>query len=631
MSKPTSQSQGSLSRKVRCRAQNSQAERQRQKRNRARAFAALKHGSTSQEPPRPPQGRAYLMRCFWDHFGLSALLSQAGVHKFKGLAASTLLFIALLFGVMNVTSISALAVEAGRDQVLTEACAMEWLERKSLYRFLAKMTEAEYREWHKGILRALQQPAGTASRSDGVVAGDDTTVLRFGPHMPGIALVYHHGLGIIELGYSIVSTLYADPDKFYPLLFQFRLQSEAEKKEAEERRKRRKLGIDRRSPGDVARWMAAQTEEGSKPDLAFFRGTCLCGKLVQKADELTIPWMGLSPTNRLYTLVGKKEALKAKTFCQQEHKQWQTLKDEGYQVAILGPATAKELGDVLLVVVKCLEDDHLDLYVLPRLDESQVMTRLEQMLARPGEADPTKLTIMLDLLRQDKQELGIRAETATFDRWYYVVDFIVKVLALGFKRVVIKAKRNIPYLYQGEWLTIEEIRPRLPAADYEDCSFKNKNKNNETTRLASVKVEQKGLGRIQLVFVEEINRQGKVSQSYALMCTDVHYAAADVYRAHKLRWRIEEFYRGARQDHGFEDFHSRNWNAIFGHITLSCVSFLAVAVTKYLNPKLKDKTLGWIVDNYFNVLVELKPAVGEVEVCFTERFLTEYGLPTFCT
>jgi len=627
MSKPIPQSQGSLSRKARCRAQNSQAERRRQKRDQARAFAQLKHGSTSQEPPRPPQGRVYLMRCFWDHFGLSALLSQVGVRKFKGLAASTLLFIALLFGVMNVTSISALAVEAGRDQVLMEACAVEWLERKSLYRFLSKMTEKEYSEWLKGILQALQQQAGTASRCDGVVAGDDTTILSFGPHMSGIALVYHHGLGIIGLGYSIVSTLYADPDKFYPLLCQFRLQSEAEKKEAEERRKRRKLEIDRRSPGDVARWLEVQTQEGDKPALAFLQGTCLCRKLVQKADELTIPWMGLSPTNRLYTLAGKKEATKAKTFCQQEHKQWKTLKDEGYQVAILGSATAKELGDVLLLVVKCLEDDHRDLYVLPRLEESQAMARLEQVLARPGEADPTKLTIMLDLLRQDKQELGIRAETATFDRWYYVVDFIVKVLALGFQRVVIKAKRNIQYLYQEEWLTTEEIRPRLQASDYQDYSFKD----GETTRMASVKVEQKGLGRIKLVFVEEINRQGKVSQRYALMCTDVHYADADVYRAHKLRWRIEEFYRGVRQDHGFEEFHSRNWNAIFGHITLSCVSFLALAVTKYLNPKLKDQTLGWIKDNYFNVLVELRPVAGEVQVCFTERFLTKYGLPTFCT
>ena len=43
------------------------------------------------------------------------------------------------------------------------------------------------------------------------------------------------------------------------------------------------------------------------------------------------------------------------------------------------------------------------------------------------------------------------AETAVFDRWFYVPGFtevtlvIAQVLALGFARVILKAKRNIPY------------------------------------------------------------------------------------------------------------------------------------------------------------------------------------------
>jgi len=47
------------------------------------------------------------------------------------------------------------------------------------------------------------------------------------------------------------------------------------------------------------------------------------------------------------------------------------------------------------------------------------------------------------------------------------------------------------------------------------------------------------------------------------MCTDPDCPDELVYRAHKLRWKIEEGYREMRQRHGFGAFHSRDWNAIY--------------------------------------------------------------------
>jgi hypothetical protein len=56
------------------------------------------------------------------------------------------------------------------------------------------------------------------------------------------------------------------------------------------------------------------------------------------------------------------------------------------------------------------------------------------------------------------------------------------------------------------------------------------------------------------------------------MCTDPDYPDELVYRAHKLCWKIKEGYREMRQHHGFGAFHSRDWNAIYGHLTFTFCS-----------------------------------------------------------
>jgi chitodextrinase len=87
--------------------------------------------------------------------GLAAALDGLGIHKLKGLAVSTLLLVALLFGVLGARSVS--------DLVLLECCAVDLLERKQLYRFLGKMTKAQYQAWLVHILRRLQADPRPAS------------------------------------------------------------------------------------------------------------------------------------------------------------------------------------------------------------------------------------------------------------------------------------------------------------------------------------------------------------------------------------------------------------------------------------------------------------------------------------
>ena len=615
---------GSISRWERARQAKAKArERCRQARQ---GWKRQQAGRTDKSPLPTPQARGYLISQFWQEFGLSAFLTSLGIRKFKGLAASTLLFIALLFGVMDAHSISDLTDKVRADPVLIELCAADMVERKQLYRFLGKLTKEQYQALMTHVLGQLQAHPRTASRPDGVVAGDETTILKWARKMPGISWVFKASEQRVGLGYEIVSTCYADRDKFYSLFCDFRLPTPEEMKEREQAHKRKELGLDQRKAGDVARWLEHQVAEGDVPELVVLAGNHLGRPLVGKCEALRLPWIGISTRRRVYILGTGRRArrVKAGTLLEGDYRrQWHELKDEGYRVAFLGEATAITLGQVVLLVIECLADGERQLLAARPTKETVLLEQVQLLLARQAQPDNTKLHLMLDLLRQGR-EAGIRAETATFDRWFYVVWFIQGVLALGFKRVVIKAKVNISYLYQGQEMTIEELKGQIK-------SYRRAPGGEKRVKFASLRVIQPGLGRVRLVFVQEFNRKGKLTQEYVLMCTDPRYANHKVWRTHKLRWRIEEIYREVRQNHGFEDFHCRNFNAIYGHVALSFLSHLCLTVTRLMTPKLRSLTLGKIKHEVFNALVELVSTADQMTVCFTDEFLERHGLPAFCT
>jgi hypothetical protein len=94
-------------------------------------------------------------------------------------------------------------------------------------------------------------------------------------------------------------------------------------------------------------------------------------------------------------------------------------------------------------------------------------------------------------------------------------------------------------------------------------------------------------------------------------------------RAYKLRWRIEEIYREARQNHALEAFHGRHFNAIYAHVFLSFLSHMCLVVTRLLSPRLQPMTLGQIMTQVFKALVELVSITEGVVVHFTDQFMDD--------
>jgi len=607
---------------------------QRQRRERRQKRQQWRGAQSTAAPaaPKPaPQATAHLVTCFWDRFRFSAVLERFGQVKYKGLALATLFLVLLSFGLMNATSDADLCAQVQAEPLFGELCAAEVLDKQQLYRARKRLSVEEYDQWLGHLLGELQKDPRTASRPDGVIIGDDTVMLKSGRHMPEITIVYKSGEDRYGWGYALPTVHYADADKDYPVLGKLHRRTAEQQQERADRRLRHKKGWDRRRPADEQAWLSELVAAERRPEVVILRGSRLVPGLTRHCEQLQLPWVGVSPTNRKYAgAQGQVQSAPAWLQRPVPAARWQVLNDEGVRVAFLGTAQSSALGPVTLLAVEQVAEGERQLYVAPAGTTEELGLALVQaaLAAEKPAPENSKLHDMVELLCWSRQ--WIRAETATFDRWFYVPWFIQEVLALGFQRVVIKARIDRLYARQEQARSWEEWQDQLPP-------YQRTTVLGQAVELARLRVQDPDLGPVQLVFVREIRRRRRQGQwveeadkPYALMCTDPHWAEDKVYQAHKLRWKVEEFYREARQNHGLDRFHSRHAAAIHGHLVLAFLSYICVALARLWTERLKDKTLGWIKRHLFQALVELKRQGEALLIGFSPGWMERYGLPDFC-
>ena len=608
-------------------------EKRQKRRQKRQRWAAAKAVRAEEKPRAEPRAAGHLMERFWHHFQFDKVLRGFKQVKYKGLSLATLFLVLMLFGVMNAESDSDLCDKVRADPLLVEMCGVELLDRQQLYRMRKRLSAEQYDEWQAHLLRALQQDSRTAGRRDGVIIGDDTVLIKYGKKMPDITVVFSSSEDRYGLGYAVPSTHYADADKNYPLFGKLHYRTAEQKQAAEDKRLRRRKKLDLRRIDDEKAWLKELVDAERKPGLVVLRGSRLSPGMTAHCESLNVLWLGVSPSNRKYRLPRNKKAQSAKTLLKQEPKpgQWQLLNDEGVRVAFLGQAETTTLGLVTLMMVERVEAAERQLCVLPRdTDEATAIARLQAMLdiERPA-LDNSKLHDMLDLLC--KSCPFILAETFVADAWFYVPWFIKETLKINpIKRVVTKSKSNRTYTAKGQTKTWKEWASNVKT--YQRCTVLGKDVN-----LARLKVQDPDLGKVQLVIVQEIRkckRNGQwveeIGQCYALLCTDPKYKPQKVFQAYKLRWKIEEFYREVRQNHGLTRFHGRNADAIHGHLIFAFISYIRVALVRLWNKKLKDKTLGWIDKHFFGAVVKLKRQGERILIGFDPDWMDEFGLPDFC-
>jgi hypothetical protein len=85
-------------------------------------------------------------------------------------------------------------------------------------------------------------------------------------------------------------------------------------------------------------------------------------------------------------------------------------------------------------------------------------------------------------------------------------------------------------------------------------------------------------------------------------------------------YTIEVCYREVKQHHAFGQFHSQDMHTNYGQTMLSLVAYLFVTLERLIVPALRNRTLGWIKDHYFNAIVRLVVVEGPHGPSFVVEF-----------
>jgi hypothetical protein len=595
-----------------------------------RTMGAVNVGRAARDPQPAPRARGYLAAQFWKRFKLSEALEAVGVFK-EGLPLGHILLVVMLFGLLNAASLAQVVQEVNQDVVLRAMLGLEELEVKQVYRGLSYLTVADYQAWMALLVQELQKEPWTASRREGVLIGDGTQRRRSysrkrGRGMRWLRVILLHGEKRFDYGYEVESTHYADTEKDYPLLSAIYEPSAERAAELEEARQRQKMGLDLRRTADRVTWLKYLIEQREDVEWIELGGRDLNPWLRKEVEALEVPWVGISGKRQVYQLSRRAKPQSAEALLQTKASQrWLALPDLGYALLWLGEAQSA-IGAVVLLLAEHVASGERRLHVLPPQTEEAAMAQVTRVLAREQESeDAGRLDLMVNLVEQSLQA-GIQAETGVFDRGYFSVLFLSRLLKAGLRRVILPAKKGVHYGLADAVYDLPELWPLLS-----DDEFQRVSHEHRTYQVASRQATLGDLGLVQLVFVRHLSRHQNVLRSFVLVCTDVQFAPAAVLQAYLLRWRIEVGYREVKQNHAFGRTLSTELVEVYGQLVLSFLAYTCLSVTRLLTARLRDKTLGWIKRQYFNAVVEFHIAAdGTPTLLFPPWLWDNFGLPEYC-
>ena len=273
-------------------------------------------------------------------------------------------------------------------------------------------------------------------------------------------------------------------------------------------------------------------------------------------------------------------------------------------------------GEVDFCVALNREGIELGCFVMKPAPLELKTSWLEKYFERTEPADNSKLKIALGLVQRAK-DVVILAETVVADAWFMVPWFIAAILKIeGIKRFISRLKSNTVLLWKDKEVCVKDL--------WDQISFKKV--ENRSMNIGYIDVKMKNYGEmVRVVFVQELDKMGRVKGKYILVCTDTEYAPLRIVHDYKKRWKIECFFREGKQRFELDNFHVRNLNAIHCHVTFSFISFLILACIKQTYEVLKDFTFGQIIDSFLNALTSITSKQKTLLVELTPKFLGLFG------
>jgi hypothetical protein len=579
--------------------------------------------ATAGDARETPRASALILTELIQRLGLIPLISGLGMDKDGGVEVEHVILVFLLMATYGATSVRDLVIHVDEDTALEEICGGINQITDRVLGYYNKQHEIDTLEQLADqFVRVVQGSNRFESTKDGVVALDDSTMRKFGKTMEHIAVVYDHCDNVYYLGYVMVSTCYCDSKKAYPINFEFRIQTEEERRRAEEAKLKTEAELDFRKKGSFEAWLDVLAENNRLPPVMSIVGNHASIENFKAADARSLPWVAQARESLdVYDIAGKTkwswEELRKKTLANKPD----SSEVEGLRFYTKEVSLKDYDHEADFVIVKDFGGQTIHELLMPRMHHQQRVERILRFREREGDPEATKLDIGVRLVRRAKEKTGIKAETVAADAWFFVVWFVDALLKVtGIKRVVSRLKANQLVTYKGQQMRVDELW-KLPG-----LAFRHERKKH--FKWTSLTVCLAGLGDVRLVLVQELDeaRPWRVIARYVLVCTDVTYSPLKIVAAYKLRWGIEVFYRTAKQRFSLTEFHSPSFLAIHFHVTFVFLAYLMTAVLRQFNPALANHTLGEIIDEYLRCLVSIRRRGHEIIVSVGPKFAALFGL-----
>lgn len=175
--------------------------------------------------------------------------------------------------------------------------------------------------------------------------------------------------------------------------------------------------------------------------------------------------------------------------------------------------------------------------------------------------EKTKLELALDQVKRAK-EAGFDVETAVIDSWYFGRRF-VKELRKSIPKWVSVCKRNRKVKVDDEKLKLGKFIDSIPRSKYKKLKI-----GEREFFVFEQQIYLPSIGETKLV----LSREKRKKKIKPIVTNHLNWSAAGIIETYLCRWRIEDFYRDAKQSLGLEDYQVRSLRGVVIHL---CLVFLA--------------------------------------------------------
>jgi hypothetical protein len=416
--------------------------------------------ATSADAKETPRASALILTELVKRLGLISIVNELGMDKDGGVDVEHVVLVFLLMATYGATSVRDLVKHVQEDTALAEiAGGIEQITDRVLGYYNKLHEVGTLEQLCDQFVRGAQGTDRFQSKKDGIIALDDSTMRKFGESMEHIAVVYDHCDNLYYLGYVMVSTCYCDSEKAYPINFEFRIQSEEEKRRAEEARLKADAEVDFRRKGSFEAWLDVLTENNRLPEVMSLVGNHASVESFLAADKRNLPWVAQVREHlRVHDIAGKKQwawsELRKKTLANKpDTSELEGLRFYAKEVSVKGYDR-----EVDFVIVQDFAGETLHELLLPRLAHQARVERILRFREREGDPEATKLDIGVRLVRRAKEKSAVKATTVAADAWFFVAWFVKALLEVpGIQRVVSKLKANLVVTYKGAQRRVDEL------------------------------------------------------------------------------------------------------------------------------------------------------------------------------